>query len=220
MQNAARRHAARLILGGREATLVRLALASRFSTVFAKPRRTVADRAALYKLLSRELVAGRSFDYLEFGVFRGESIAQVAALNGNPHIRLFGFDSFEGLPTDWNGKNPKGTFNVDGQVPDISDRRIEFIKGWFDQTLPEFVARYRPQEQVWVHIDADLYSSAMLVLTLLNPCIKPGTIVVFDEVEDLMNEFRALCDYQDISGKVLELVASTPTCRQAAFICR
>jgi hypothetical protein len=220
MQNAARRHAARLILGGREATLIRLALASRFSAVFAKSREIVAHRAMLYQWLSQELIRGRSFDYLEFGVFRGESISQVAALNENPAVRLFGFDSFEGLPTDWNPENPKGTFNVNGQAPATSDRRIEFIKGWFDRTLPEFVARHRPQEQVWIHIDADLYSSAMLVLTLLNPCITTGTIVVFDEVEDLMNEFRALCDYQDMSGKVLELVASTPTCRQAAFVCR
>lgn len=220
MQNAARRRAARLILGGREATLVRLALASRFAAVFAKPRTTLAHRTELYEWVSRELIRGRTFDYLEFGVFRGESISQVAALSCNPEVRLFGFDSFEGLPQDWNGKNPKGTFSVDGRVPVASDRRIEFIKGWFDQTLPAFLIPYRPQQHVWIHIDADLYSSAMLVLTLLNPHITPGTIVVFDEVEDLMNEFRALCDYQDMSGKMLELAASTPACRQAAFICR
>lgn len=220
MQNAARRHAARFILGGREATLIRLALASRFSAIFAKKRKIVADRHALYELISKDLIRGRSFDYLEFGVYRGESISRVAALNGNPEARLFGFDSFEGLPRDWNDKNPKGTFTVNGHAPATSDRRIEFIKGWFDQTLPKFVVDYRPQEQVWIHIDADLYSSAMLVLILLNPCIKPGTIIVFDEVEDLMNEFRALCDYQDMSGKALELIASVPTCRQAAFVCR
>src|SRR5215212_7648974 len=190
MQNAVKRTAARLILRGNEAFVIRMALASRFASVFAQSKPKVANRFLLYDVLSKEIVRGRSFDYLEFGVFQGESISRVAALNSNPSVRLFGFDSFEGLPHDWNPKNPRGTFSVNGQAPLTEDPRIAFIKGWFDQTLPAFLVGYQPQEQLWIHIDADLYGSAMSVLTLLNPYIKPGTIVVFDEVEDLMNEFK------------------------------
>jgi len=220
MQNAVRRNAARWLLAGKEATVVRMALASRFAALFSKPRQKLANRFLLYEYVSREIIRERSFDYLEFGVFQGESISRVAALNAHPGVRLFGFDSFEGLPADWNERNPKGTFNAKGQMPVTDDPRITFVKGWFDRTLPAFVVGYRPQEQIWIHIDADLYGSAMAVLILLNPYIKPGTVIVFDEVEDLMNEFRALCDYQDVSGKELDLIASTVSGRQAAFLCR
>jgi O-methyltransferase len=220
MENAVKRQAARFILGGHEATVVRIALASRFATTFAHPKQQLSDRFALYERLSRDITRGRSFDYLEFGVFKGESITKVAELNDNPDARFFGFDSFEGLPSDWNEKNPRGTFSVNGCVPRVTDPRITFIKGWFDQSLPLFLVDYTPQAQLWIHIDADLYGSAMAALTMLNPHIRPGTIIVFDEIADLMNEFKALCDYQDMSGKKMDLIGSTQDCGQAAFICR
>jgi hypothetical protein len=220
MEKALKRHAARLLLGGREAALIRYALASRYSVLFARPPRTVSDRFALYDLVSSELICGRSFDYLEFGVFEGASLARVAERNKEATVRLFGFDSFEGLPFDWNGENPKGMFSTSGRLPRIADDRIQLIKGWFEQTLPAFLIDYRPQKQLWIHIDADLYGSAMAALTLLNPHIGPGCIIVFDEIEDLMNEFKALCDFQDMSRKRLEVFAATEDRRQAAFICR
>ncbi|MGZ3274886.1 MAG: class I SAM-dependent methyltransferase [Caulobacteraceae bacterium] len=220
MYNAVKRNAARLLLGGKVADVTRLALAARSADVFARQKRRVVDRFALYSLVSAELIAGRPFDYLEFGVFQGESIRKVAGLNPNPGCRFFGFDSFEGLPQDWNAEKPKGYFDVGGALPQVDDARVSFIKGWFDQTLPPFLADYRPHDQLWIHIDADLYGSTLCVLTYLNKHIRPGTVIVFDEVEDLMHEFKALCDFQDMSGKTLELHAATQDCRQAAFVCR
>jgi hypothetical protein len=219
MQNGFQRNLARLLMAGREGAVVRMALASRYAARFKANKRRTPDRFALYELVGREVIAGRSFDYLEFGVFQGASIACVASHNSNPDVRLWGFDSFEGLPVDWNDKNPKGTFNVAGQTPVIDDDRVAFVKGWFDQTLPLFLRAYQPQDQLWIHIDADLYGSAVQALTLLNPYIKTGTVVVFDEVEDLLNEFKALCDFEDMSGKRLVLLAATEDCRQAAFVC-
>ncbi|MDB5461436.1 MAG: hypothetical protein JWO72_3177 [Caulobacteraceae bacterium] len=219
MQNGFQRNLARLLMGGREGAIVRMALAARYASRFNANKRRTPDRFALYDLVSREVIAGRSFDYLEFGVFQGASIACVAAQNRNPQVRLYGFDSFEGLPVDWNTSNPKGTFDVSGKTPLIADERVAFVKGWFDQTLPRFLRSYEPQEQLWIHIDADLYGSAIQVLTLLNPYIKSGTVIVFDEVEDLLNEFRALCDFEDMSNKKLVLLAATGDCRQAAFVC-
>ena len=220
MYNAVKRHAARLLLGDRTQSVTRLALAARSADVFNRQRRRVADRFALYGLVSDGLIAGRSFDYLEFGVFQGESIRKVSQLNPNPQARFYGFDSFEGLPQDWNEEKKKGTFDVGGQLPQIADPRVKFVKGWFDLTLPPFLQTYQPQDQLWIHIDADLYGSTMCALTYLNKHIRAGTIVVFDEVEDLMHEFKALCDFQDMSGKTLELFAASQDCRHAAFVCR
>jgi O-methyltransferase len=220
MYNAVKRHAARLLLGDKVHDVTRLALAARSAEVFSRQKRRTPDRFALYRLVSEELIDGQSFDYLEFGVFEGESIREVARLNPNPGVRLYGFDSFQGLPQDWNAEKKKGTFDVGGRTPEVDDLRVSFVEGWFDQTLPPFLARYQPQDQLWIHIDADLYGSALCVLTYLNRHIRPGTIVVFDEVEDLMHEFKALCDFQDMSGKTLELYAASQDCRHAAFVCR
>jgi len=220
MENALKRKAARLILGGREATIIRIALASRYAALFENLKNRVPDRFALWTWISREVMRGDHFDYLEFGVFRGESIARVASLNRNPNVRLFGFDSFEGLPRDWIEGFPKGTFNVDGHMPAIVDDRVRFVKGWFDRSLPNFLFDYQPQRQLWLHMDADLYGSTMTVLTLLNSHIRSGTIVVFDDFQDLLNDFKALCDFQDMSGKRLDLLAATNDFRHAAFVCR
>lgn len=219
MQNGFQRHLARVVLGGRERSAIRIALAARYATRFTTNKRRTPDRFALYDLVSAEVIAGQSFDYLEFGVFQGASIAHVAQHNRNPSVRLYGFDSFEGLPVDWNRDNPKGAFDVGGAVPVIADPRVSFIKGWFEQTLPRFLQIYQPQDHLWIHIDADLYGSAIQVLTLLNPYIKSGTVIVFDEIEDLLNEFKALCDFEDMSGKTLQLLAATQDCRQAALVC-
>jgi hypothetical protein len=220
MYNAVKRNAARLLLGDRVHDVTRLALAARSAEVFGRQKRRVPDRFALYGLVSEELIAGRPFDYLEFGVFQGESIREVARLNPNPEARFFGFDSFQGLPQDWNADKKKGAFDVGGRVPQVDDPRVAFVKGWFDHTLPPFLLRYRPQRQLWIHIDADLYGSTLCVLTYLNRHIRRGTVIVFDEVEDLMHEFKALCDFQDMSGKTLELHAASENCRHAAFVCR
>src|SRR5262245_22493960 len=112
MENAIKRHIAHLLLSGRETSVVRYALASRYARMFRRPRLRTVDRFALYDLVSRELIGGQDFDYLEFGVFEGASIARVAQLNQGAGVRLFGFDSFEGLPYDWNTSNPKSTFNT------------------------------------------------------------------------------------------------------------
>jgi hypothetical protein len=220
VENATKRRLARTIIGGREEFLLRAVYAARYAARFdAREGSRTKDRFGLYDLISSEVICGLSFDYLEFGVFRGESIRHIAGLNKHRGARFWGFDSFEGLPTDWNGNNPKGTFDVGGQPPSIDDGRVKFVKGWFDQTLPMFLRDYRPQEKLWIHIDGDLYGSAIQALTLLNPYIRPGTVVVFDEIEDLLHEFKALCDYEAMSGKRLALMAATEDCRQAGFIC-
>ena len=53
---------------------------------------------------------------LEFGVFRGQSINQIARVV--PDRTVHGFDSFEGLPEDWSGYNVKAEFfDQQGDLP-------------------------------------------------------------------------------------------------------
>jgi len=167
-------------------------------------------------LYAEKLGAGsRAIDYMEFGVFEGKSLEYLCALDVNPASRFFGFDSFEGLPESWNG-SPPGTYSAKGKLPDLVDSRVEFVVGWFQSTLPEFLATYQPNNPLVIHNDSDLYTSTLFVLTALNSLIRPGTLVIFDEFYDPVNEFRALYEYAACCMRKFKLVSSTANFVQAA----
>jgi hypothetical protein len=134
-------------------------------------------------------------DYLEFGVFEGRSILYWADKKKEPESRFYGFDTFTGLPEHWNKYFGKGCFNTDGSVPDTIDKRVNFLKGMFQDTLPGFLKTFLPKNRLVIHNDSDLYTSSLFLLTKLNEVMRPGTIVIFDEFGDVQHEFRAFFDY-------------------------
>lgn len=134
-------------------------------------------------------------DYLEFGVHRGHSILYFASQNRSPDSRFFGFDCFTGLPEDWNSNYRRGQFDTGGRIPATTDPRVSFIVGMFQETLPRFVAEFKAQHSIIVHIDCDLYSSALYCLTKLDAVLPRGTIIIFDEFGSVLHEFRAAQDY-------------------------
>lgn len=171
------------------------------------PCRTCLGREEMYDYVHESLVNQEAIDYLEFGVFRGDTIRYWAGLNQNKDSRFFGFDSFEGLPEYWRPGAPKGTFDVGGALPQIDDGRVTFIKGWFENTIPPFVREFSVKNRLLLHIDADLYSSAMLALVHLGPFMSPGTILIFDEFSYREHEFKALSDWQKIYKKNFRVIA-------------
>ena len=76
----------------------------------------------------------------------------------------------------------KGTFSTHGTIPNIDDKRVEFHVGWIQNTLPPFIQSMRaePGNAILVHIDVDLYSAALFILTTLWHFIDK-CYVVFDE---------------------------------------
>jgi O-methyltransferase len=155
-------------------------------------------RYKMYEWLNSSVLGNREIDYLEFGVFKGDSIRRWTEMNQNSTSRFFGFDTFTGLPEAWAGFTEpmkQGSFDVGGAIPNIDDKRIGFVKGLFQSTLPSFLKGFTPANRLVVHIDADLYSATLYVLTYMNDVIKPDTIIVFDEFSSVLHEFRALEDY-------------------------
>ena len=136
-------------------------------------------------------------DYIELGVFQGESFRSWLEINKHPGSRFFGFDTFEGLPEKWM-KNPAGTFTVDGNIPEIDDPRANFIRGRFQATLPKFVSTFKPRNRLVIHLDADLYSSTLFSLIQFNKFIVDGTILIFDEFRDINHEFAAFREFTQI----------------------
>jgi hypothetical protein len=113
----------------------------------------------------------------EFGVFQADSTNYLA--RGLRDRRIFGFDSFEGLPEAWRPEFDAGMFSTGGRLPDV-EPNVSLIKGWFDQTLPRFAAEHHGPVAL-LHIDCDLYSSTRCVFDHLGDRIRPGSVLVFDE---------------------------------------
>lgn len=145
--------------------------------------------------------------FLEFGVFSGDSIRRIAA-HAPDGCKVYGFDSFVGLPEDFTLVSGdvinKRVFDVHGHLPEVPSN-VELVQGWFNETLPKFL-RERPHVPLsLLHIDSDLYSSAKYVLDAVSDRIRPGTVIVFDELINYPNyhqeELKAL--YEALNGGAL-----------------
>lgn len=172
----------------------------------------------LYRYLDGEILRHSAIDYLEFGVAKGTTMRVWSGMNQHPTSRFFGFDSFVGLPEDWNPNAPKGTFSRNGIPPEIPDSRIKFHIGWFQDSLPGFLTSYRPVNRVVIHNDSDLYSSTSYTLTMLHRILSPQTIVIFDEFYDVLHEYRALMDYSTAYKKTFKIIAATSHFNQVAVV--
>jgi hypothetical protein len=149
-------------------------------------------------------------DYLEFGVWRGGTMSWWLSRLG-PDSSLYGFDSFEGLPEDWNFEHRRKQFDCQGEVPQLVAPNLRFIKGWFDATVEPFLATTSLKERLVIHMDADLYSSTIFVFRAMKSVMRPGTIVIFDEYWDLKGEFKALEEFSLESGKTFEYLVISDT---------
>ena len=138
--------------------------------------------------------------WLEFGVYKGESLRFFAGLDQNPSSRFIGFDSFEGLPEDWRGMAAE-RFDLGGNIPVIEDPRVRFVRGWFQDSLPPIISELRESladgRELVVHFDADLYSSTLFLLFALHD-LTDRYHFIFDEFSG--HETRALFNFLQASG--------------------
>ena len=118
---------------------------------------------------------------VELGVYNGVTIGCLAT--ARPELEFHGFDSFEGLPEDWDmGQKSvkKEAFDRKGELPEVPEN-VKLYKGWFNETLPPFLTEALSPIS-FLHVDCDIYSSTDYSLNLLNDRIVPGTIIRFDEL--------------------------------------
>jgi len=166
--------------------------------------------------------------WLEFGAHNGGStrvLMHAHAKLTHAKLPVFSFDSFRGLPEQWrerpSGANKAalrrweayyaaGSFDRGGKPP-FTDPRVEWVVGWFNESLPQFL-RTHPQNVSLVHIDCDLYSSTDTVLRLLQPRLSPGALLIFDELinypDYAVNELKALLELQQRSGRSLRVLGT------------
>jgi hypothetical protein len=113
--------------------------------------------------------------FMEFGVWKGDSIKYLAAKTKEP---VYGFDSFEGLPEAWVLGYDEERFRLDG-LPTVPEQ-VNLVKGWYDDTVPNFASENKTKLAL-AHIDCDLYSSTKTIFNHLGPRFVPGSVIVFDE---------------------------------------
>jgi len=140
--------------------------------------------------------------WCEFGVREGRSLNWL--IDEYPQQVIHAFDSWEGLPEDWNHGTGK-VADMSCDPPAVPDH-IKLYKGWFKDTLPDWKQNHTGPI-AFLHMDADIYSSTKEVLVALNDQIVPGTVITFDELCNFRlsrkmskwqdQEFQALVEWLD-----------------------
>lgn len=154
--------------------------------------------------------------YLEFGVSQGYSFDWWVRNIHEKNSRFVGFDTFTGLPEKW-GVFQKGDMSASGRVPKTDDERCRFIKGLFQDTLPEFLKTFDSTLRKVIHLDADIYTSTLFVLTMMAPRLRKGDILIFDEFTVPLHEFRAYTDFVSSYYIKTEVIGSVNNFFQTAF---
>jgi len=144
---------------------------------------------------------------LEFGVATGRTLNQFAYWLPNKPIH--GFDGFVGLPEDWTSRMRKGFF-ARSSLPRVR-KNCQLWVGWFNETLPGFKEKVQLTSPIaLLHVDCDLYSSAVTILDTLKDNIVPGTVIIFDEYMNYpgwqLDEFRAWQEHCKMYGVKYEYI--------------
>jgi O-methyltransferase len=154
-----------------------------------------AYRDALDRLA---LTAGRDEvgEYLEFGVYVGTSLLcmhRASRALGLESLRLYGFDSFQGLPqvtaTEGLGVWQPGWMRADYSLVreqltrnGIDWGRTTLVPGWFEETLvPGLAHELGIKKAGIIMIDCTIYSAAHTALTFCAPLIRDRAVVFLDE---------------------------------------
>lgn len=153
--------------------------------------------------------------WMEFGVYRGETINHIA---GKTKGTVFGFDSFEGLPEFWRDGFEAGHFSVP-QLPPVASN-VQLVKGWFNETLPPFLSQIKEETASFIHVDCDLYSSTKTIFDNCGDKIKEGTVIVFDEYFNYPGwkngEYKAFQEFIASHGLCYEYIGYVSTHEQVA----
>ena len=183
--------------------------------------RVFPDRSRQWRYIYHDILKDVPIDYLEFGVFRGDSIREWCSLSTSPDSRFYGFDTFTGLPEHWFSDFSKDAFSTAGEIPILQDRRVNFIKGLFQDTLDDFLKNYHRKNIIVLHMDADLYSSALFVLISMHQYLRKGDVLMFNDFLDPLGESKAFSDYCQafrIRPEIVSAVRYGKLFDKAAFI--
>lgn len=108
--------------------------------------------------------------------------------------RFFAFDSFEGLPVveqsalpiHWRGtgamKCAQDQFTRNLRTAKVDLSEVVVIPGFYHESLtPACRLQHQLIHAAIVHVDCDLYESAVQVLDFVTPVLQDGSVLIFDD---------------------------------------
>lgn len=167
----------------------------------------------LRMLAERVLREGVPGDLIETGVWRGGAcimMRAVLAAYGDTTRKVFCADSFAGLPSPNAESFPKDAKDTHHQyhdqlaIPraaveaafqkfDLLDDQVEFLEGYFKDTLPSV----KDRTFALLRLDGDMYESTIQALEILYPRLSPGGFIILDDVGAVKGCKAAMNDYRD-----------------------
>lgn len=125
--------------------------------------------------------------WAEFGVFNGRTINKISKYTKN---KIFGFDTFTGLPESWDISDSKviekgfysykdfaKTKESGHNLPKVNEN-VVLVQGLFSETVKKTIGNNKIS---FMHIDCDTYNSTVDIFESLTDNISDGCIIVFDE---------------------------------------
>lgn len=148
-------------------------------------------------------------DLIETGVWRGGStifMRGMLEVLGDSDKRVWVADSFQGLPEPEMPQDegldffmdpclsvPKETVEENFNRYGLLDDRVQFLKGWFSDTLPS-----APIEKLSVlRLDGDLYKSTMDVLVSMYDKLSDGGYIIVDDFGAIDACKQAVMDFRE-----------------------
>lgn len=134
-------------------------------------------------------------DFLEAGVWRGGATIFMRGFlqaHGITRRKVWVADSFQGLPAPTLKQDEGWDFSAAAhpylavsddyvrelfQRYDLLDAQVQFLKGWFKDTLPKAPIK----KLALLRLDGDLYESTRDALTSLGHKVSPGGFVIVDD---------------------------------------
>lgn len=167
------------------------------------------------------LAKGVPGDLIETGVWRGGTTIFMKGLltaAGDDKRKVYVCDSFEGLPP------PSGKYKADKnsifhtydalriskeqvqrnfQAYNLLDDNVEFVKGFFSDTMPTL--KNRIDKLAVLRLDGDMYQSNIVVLEALYDKLSDGGYVIIDDYGCCPGARKATDDFRAAQGITDEL---------------
>jgi hypothetical protein len=171
----------KIFLSGSKARITRLSAQFVFTTHEAFPAaKFFHSREKLWNSFTG-IVGDNPWIGFEFGVASGDAtktfLKMPYALNC---LQWNGFDTFFGLPNAW-GDLPAGAFSTNGVPPKIENQIVNWHVGLIEKTCTNIQSLNLLDHRFIVIFDFDLYSATKSAWTAIEPYLKSGDILYFDE---------------------------------------
>lgn len=150
--------------------------------------------------------------FVECGIARGGCVALMSFCAASKRT-VWGFDSFEGLPS----QTPEDESSGDDQVgrvysgPDgfheaqntlkrfhVAGPRVTLVPGWFENTLPQYISQLTPIAVL--RLDNDWYKSTLYCLETLYDSVASGGTIIVDDYHAYLGCRKAVDEFRTARG--------------------